>query len=87
MQRPPTATDGMHTGSRKSARRSKINAPGSDLNGTLNRLCARREIEAKIDSSDGLVDGMVYWNMESSRMVAVSGPREGRYTVILKFIL
>jgi hypothetical protein len=50
----------MYAGSGCSARRGEPSAPYFDLIGTIGRLCARREVETKMDSSDGVVDGMVY---------------------------
>jgi hypothetical protein len=47
-QRPPTATDRMHTDSGYYARRSEPSTPFLDLTGTLSRICVRREV-----SSDG----------------------------------
>jgi hypothetical protein len=50
----------MHTVSGYSTHRSEPNAPYLDLTGTLSHICVRREVQAKMDSSDGLVDGIVY---------------------------
>jgi hypothetical protein len=50
----------MHMGPGQSAHRSKPSAPFFDLPGTSSRLYAEREVEAKMEGSDGMVDSMVY---------------------------
>jgi hypothetical protein len=50
----------MHTDLGYSARRGKTSTLCFDLTGTLGRFCARREVEAKLDSSDEVVDSTVY---------------------------
>jgi hypothetical protein len=76
-QRPPAATDSMHTGLGSSARRGEPSAPCFDLTGTLSRLRASREVEAKMDGRDGLVDGMVYWAREIVAHRFPGGQRAG----------
>jgi hypothetical protein len=57
-----------------SARRGEPSAPYFDLTGTLSRLCARRKVCAKMDSSEGLADGTVYRAHE----IIVHGGRSGQ---------
>jgi hypothetical protein len=73
----------MHMGLGHSARRSKSRAPCFNLTNTLGRLCARREVEAKMDSSDELVDGMVYGAHEIMAYRPSGGQRAGEQQEML----
>jgi hypothetical protein len=76
-QRPPTATDSIHTGLGCSARRSEPSAPCFDLASTPGRHCAGREVEAKMGSSDRLVDREVYSAHEIVAYGCPGGQRAG----------
>jgi hypothetical protein len=67
----------MHVGLGCCASRGEPSAPYFDLISTLSRLCARREIEAKMDGSDGLVGSMVYWAHEIIAHGSSDGQRAG----------
>lgn len=66
-----------------SACRGELSAPCFDLTDTLSRLCARREVEAKMDGSDGLVGSMVYRAHKIIAYESSGGQRAGEQKEIV----
>jgi hypothetical protein len=77
-QRSLTAANSMYIYSGYSTRCGKSSAPYYDFTSTLGRLCVAREVEAKMDSGDGLVDGTVYWAHEIVAHGCAGGQRAGK---------